>query len=404
MPSDTPEIPRFIVWSKGNPYWRPSKRYAKAQHGMTPQRLTGQQGDGLDHVRDAEALALTKELRKRCGETSNVTLGSWGWLIHNYRNDRFSTFNSVKQNTRDSYAWQIDRWDNAIGHLHISAMNFREIKGIQAVMIEKGRSPDYIHRMFTMLRGLASYGTVALENPDAAKVKGILSEMTFPKAPQRTTYVTREQITAMIAEADARGMEDFALGLTLQWVFALRAVDVRGQWLDVAPGTEGGIIRTTTVLRRKKKLIVSTKRWQDGLTWDHISPDFSRLSKVISKTAKSMPEPMVLDLTATPGVQERLQRLAQRGRVGPVILAGRYPYTINGWNHAWRRLADHLKLPKEITARDIRAGAVTEMKAMGIEATAIRDAAGHSSVTMTNRYMRAQSEGANKVVQLRGGK
>jgi integrase len=403
MPSETPEIPRFIVWSKGHPYWRPSKRYAKAQHGMKPTRLTGQQGDGLDHVRDAEALALTKELRKRCGEDAGFVMGTWGWLIHHYRTDPFSRFAKVKGNTRASYEWQIERWDKAIGHLPISALTFKEINRIEQAMLEKDRSLSYVHRMMTMLRALASYGRQALDSEDAAKVKGILSEMTFSKGPQRTTYVTRDQITAMIAEADARGMEDFALGLTLQWVFALRAVDVRGQWFDVTPGSEGGIVRTTTT-RRGGKVLTTTTRWQDGLTWDHISPDFSRMSKVISKTAKTMQEPMVFDLAATPGVQERLMKLARRGRVGPVILADGYPYTMSGWNNAWTRLRDHLKLPKEITARDIRAGAVTEMKAMGIEATAIRDAAGHSSVTMTNRYMRAQSEGANKVVQLRGGK
>ena len=403
MPYDDPEIPRFIVWSKGHPYWRPSKRYAKVQHGMKPQRLTGQQGDGLDHVRDAEALALTKELRKRCGEDAGFVMGTWGWLIHHYRTDPFSRFAKVKGNTRASYEWQIDRWDKAIGHLPISALTFKEINRIEQAMIEKGRSQSYVHRMMTMLRALASYGRQALDSEDAAKVKGILSEMTFSKGPQRTTYVTREQITAMIAEADSRGMEDFALGLTLQWVFALRAVDVRGQWFEVSPGSEGGIVRTTTT-RRGGKVLTTTTRWQDGLTWDHISPDFSRMSKVISKTAKTMQEPMVFDLTATPGVQERLMKLARRGRVGPVILADGYPYTMSGWNNAWTRLRDHLKLPKDITARDIRAGAITEMKAMGIDAAAARDAAGHRNISTTDRYMRDRSAGANSVVKLRGGK
>jgi integrase len=404
MPYDNPEIPRFIVWSKGFAYWRPSKRYAKAQHGMKPVRLTGQQGDGLDHMRDAEALALTKELRKRCGESSHLTMGTWGWLIHHYQTDPYSRFNSVKENTRESYAWQIDRWDKAIGHLPIAALTFREIKGIEAAMIAKPRTKAYIHRMFTMLRGLCSYGIVALESEAAAKVKGILSEITFPKGPQRNVVVTREQITAIIAEADNQGMEDFALGLTLQWVFALRAVDVRGQWLQVRKATEGGIVRIST-RKIDGKYRAKITRWQDGLTWDDISPDFSTMTKVISKTSKTLDKPITLDLTATPGVQERLRRLARvRDRVGPLILADELPYTMSGWNNAFARIRDKLGLPKEITAMDIRAGAATEMENMGLNNFAMRDALGHSTVQMTSRYARGRSEGANKVVQLRGGK
>jgi len=58
-------------------------------------------------------------------------------------------------------------------------------------------------------------------------------------------------------------------------------------------------------------------------------------------------------------------------------------------------------LPKNIWMMDIRAGAVTEAKGLGVDPFALRDAAQHASVSTTNRYSRIRSEGANQIVQLR---
>jgi len=389
-------------WSRQYLYWRPAPRYKQIAHGMKSTRLTGQKGDGQDAKRAAEARQLTRDLLKLCGEGSDVKMGTWGWVIHQYRTDPYSPMAEVKQNTRDGYEFTISRWEKAIGHMPVRDLTFKEIKRTEAAMKSKGRSSSYIHRMFTMLRGLSNYARAALESEDAERVSSILSTMRFSQAAPRTTFVTRDQITAIVAEADRLGMEDFACGLMLQWVFALRAVDVRGQWFEIDGEANGGITRETQYTKDGQKRRKVT-RWQDGLTWDMIAPDFSTLTKTISKTAKSMPEPICLDLTETPGVQDRLRKLAMRGRVGPVILADKHPYTISGWGHAFARIRDDLKLPKEITARDIRAGALTEMKSLGIDATAARDAAGHANVTTTSRYMRDRSEGANRVVKLRGG-
>lgn len=385
-------------WSGNALYWRPSAAYKGHDHGMASTRLPGTKGDGRDAERAAEARRLTRELLKRVGATADAPVGTWGWLIHRYRTDQFSPIREVKENTRVGYLWSLQKWDAAIGHLPISAMTHNEIKRIEKAMLDKGRSRAYVHRLFTMLRAVVSYGK-AQRIPAAAEVKEVLGELRFRKEASRSVIVTRDQINAIIAEADRRGMEDFACGLLLQWLFAFRAVDVRGQW--VTDSGESGIVRETFYThdgKRRRKIT----RWIDGLTWDMIAPDYSTLTKVISKTERSIAEPIRLDLTATPALQARLRSLAKRGRVGPVILSGDLPYTISGWNHAFARIRDDLGLPKEITARDIRAGALTEMKAMGIDATMVRDAAGHSNVSMTNRYMRDRSAGANTVVRLRG--
>ena len=93
----------------------------------------------------------------------------------------------------------------------------------------------------------------------------------------------------------------------IQFEFALRAVDVRGQWLKTNE-TEGGILRNGL-------------RWQDGLTWDMVDPDLTTMTKLISKTKTSLPEPYKFDLTAVPEIRERLLAIRPQNAVGPVLLA-----------------------------------------------------------------------------------
>lgn len=93
--------------------------------------------------------------------------------------------------------------------------------------------------------------------------------------------------------------------------------------------------------------------------------------------------------------------------MGPILLAkrsGGLPYTASGWNQAWKRMrkiAKVPKVPKEIMMMDIRAGAVTEAKSLGVSEHELRDAAQHLQAQTTNRYSRLRSESANKVARLR---
>lgn len=91
------------------------------------------------------------------------------------------------------------------------------------------------------------------------------------------------------------------------------------------------------------------------------------------------------------------------GRIGPIITSERYgaPYSRYSWVQTFRRLRDHLKLPKNLTIMDTRADGITEAGRGGADPISIRDAAGHANISTTDRYMRGRSENAAKVVQLR---
>jgi len=373
--------------------WKCPRKYREAGYKVTAIKVgpPGHPGDEHQLDRALRCRQLTQEMIRWWDslDQPKISLGSWHYLIARYRRDEFSPINEVKANTRHGYLQQLAKLEAVIGHMPLEDLTYEQIKRLQKAMEQKGRSLSYIHRFFNTLRRVARYGK-ALQIPEAAAVAGTLSEMRFSLPPARQVAPTREQIYQIVAAADAAGLPDFALGILLQYEFTLRAVDVRGQWLPASPQA-GGIIR-------------QGKRWQDGLTWDMFDADLTCFSKVISKTSKSLPEPYHFDLTPLPEIRTRLRLLRPAEPVGPVILSmrsGGLPYTASGWVQAWRRLRDAAGLPQELWMMDVRAGAVTEAKALGVDPYALRDAAQHASISTTNRYSRNRSDGANQIVKLR---
>lgn len=368
-------------------FWKAPKEYRDLGFEPTSVKL-GTIGADSDLDMAREARKLTRQMIEKY-KVPEHPVGTWAWLITRYLTDKYSPFHEVKANTRESYEYYCGRWQRAIGKLKIGALTYEEIMKIQHAMKEKGRSASNIKRMFTHLRIVAGYGK-ALRIPEARDVADTLSEMKFSAGPRRTVHPTRAQIRSIIDEADARGLFAFATGLLIQWTYLLRAVDVRGQWLET-DGKEGGIIR-------------DGQRWQDGLTWDMIEDDLSSFEKVISKTIRTNPEPFRFEITDE--LRGRLRLLGNGGRIGPVITSERYgtPYSRYSWAQTFRRIRDHLKLPKELTIMDTRAGGITEARMMGADPYSLRDAAGHSNLATTDRYTRGRSDGAAKVVHLRNAK
>lgn len=363
-------------------FWRASKRFTR--RGYTPARirLPGGQGDGMDDQRAALCAEYQAAAEAWLAARTEAS-PTWAGLIESYRLDEFSPMQSVKGNTRQSYEWLIRRWEDVLDG-EIAAMDYHAIRSIERDMRAAGGSDSHVHKMFRALRDLTSYGKM-IRSPGAAEVSALLSEIRFKTPPPRSVAPTRAQIRSIIAEADAQGLHAFACGLLIQYELTLRAVDVFGQWVAGA----GGINR-------------NGKRWQDGLTWDMVEPGFRGFSKVISKTARSMPYAIRFGLEDLPEVRSRLRLLYGKGRTGPVIVtaAHRLPYTIFGRSQTFRRLADAVGAT-DITMMDLRAGAVTEAKNLGADPMAMRDAAQHANISTTSRYARDRDTNVANVVRLR---
>ncbi|WP_083101458.1 recombinase [Pseudophaeobacter leonis] len=387
-----------ISWSGKNPkrryaQWKCPPKYVKAGYAISKLKLepAGWASDEHQPNRAFRCRELTRDMLKWYDEQDQPRMdpGTWKYLIARYQADEFSPFQDVKANTRAGYIQQLGKLEQVIGQTVIKDMDYEVIKTIQKAMEAKGRSASYIHRFFNTLRRVSNYGKV-LKIHAAREVADILSEMRFENGSARQVSPTREQVYALIQAADSEGREPDALGSMIQFEFALRAVDVRGQWLKTDE-TAGGIIR-------------NGKRWQDGLTWDMFDANLTTMTKLISKTRKSMPEPYRFDLMSVPEIRRRLLNIQPLEPVGPVILSkrsGDLPYTVTGWSHAWGRLRKKAGIPENIWMMDLRAGAMTEAKSLGADPYMLRDAAQHKEVSTTDRYSRGRSDGANNVVRLR---
>ncbi|QBF32167.1 recombinase [Thalassococcus sp. S3] len=318
-------------------------------------------------------------------------IGTWDWVMQSWVADKYSRYHQGKQNTRESHDYVLRKLSSIIGHMRIEQLTYREMCQIREAMEIKKRSSSYKKKMFGMISTLARYAAGPLRQHQARDVLQDHGEIVIQSDPKRHSAPDAAMIRAIVDEADGRGLFAFATGLLIQWTYMLRAVDVRGQWLD-AEEADGGLYR-------------NGKRWQDGLTWDMFDADLTKFEKVISKTRNSLPETMTF--TVTPEIRSRLALLSNDcRRVGPVIVSERYrrPYTRYSWSQAFRRIRDDLKLPETVWMMDTRAGAITEAQGLVSDPFTLRDAAQHLHVETTDGYARARSENINKVVQLRSSK
>jgi integrase len=59
---------------------------------------------------------------------------------------------------------------------------------------------------------------------------------------------------------------------------------------------------------------------------------------------------------------------------------------------------------KELHLHDLRAKAASQLSESGATTEQVRDALGHSSITMTNNYLRSRARGLHKVYQQRAAR
>ncbi|SEK72354.1 tyrosine-type recombinase/integrase [Pacificibacter marinus] len=392
-----------ISWSKNTASWKAPKRFLEAGYQVKSVnlKLSGNKDDDLQIHRAQRCRELTIAMIDwwDAQDNSGWDVRTWGYVIHRYLTDDVSPYASVKANTQKGYQYTCAYWNKAIGHMKVEKLDFFELKNIEKTMGNKGRSVDFIHRMFTQLRGLARYAAL-LKIEGAADVKETLSNMRIKAPSPSDERPTRKQIEDVVALADAADDKAFAAGLLLQFEFALRGSDVRGQWFEisVAEYLQGGIVRKS---RRASKTIYS--RWQDGLCIEHFDQGMTMFKKVISKTAKSSPKPITFPLDGLPDLRIRLLELKAGRDSGPLIISSRHnlPFEHTAFTAIWRKYAKAAGVPPEIKLKDARAGGLTEAEQMGADPRQLQAAGQHANFSTTQRYLRDNDSQVAQVVRLR---
>lgn len=380
-----------LAWGGRNStfaYWVAPKRYVRA--GWAIKRLPlgrGHKDQPVDLEMAAKCRELTRDmLRWYEDDKPMVDPGSWHWLIGRYKCDTYSPYRSVKANTRHGYNQSLAQVDAVMGGMMIEQTTYETLMQIKQGKQDKGRSKHHIHTWFSTLRRVARYG-VLINAPGAARVSEMLGNLRIEAPAARSKAATHDQIMAIVRAADAEGRDVFAVGLLMQWWFGLRAVDVRGQYLD--------------------------GKWADGITWGMFDDDMTGFEKVISKTRKSLPEAYHFDVTIVPGLRQRLLEIKaslphqwiQPDRPIAVNRRTGRAFTPSGWTQTWADLRAKAGVPKDVWMMDTRAGAITEASSLpGVTTSQLRNAAQHKDAATTGRYIRERSNDLNTVVRLRANR
>jgi hypothetical protein len=381
-------------------FWRPTRKYLDAGYSIKTYDLGGSQGDGLDLERAAQCRALTREMLQWFdGEKQGRKPGTWGWLIARYLSDEFSSYHDVLPQTQDKYRQMMGYIEQAIGNVLIEETDFERMMRWKKAMQDKGRSTHYIKKWFTHWRLVVSHG-IKIGDDHCSKIKAIREEVRIQNPPRRSTYATREQIEAIVAQADRMGRPYLSLAILMRFEFILRGVDVHGQWVK-ANNQQGGVRDGGQI-------------WADGLTWDMFDRDLTSFTKVISKTRKSLTEPYTFSLKHTPEIRERLLAIPKDQRTGPVIklssgkppkngvISRSFKEVLRQVNQA-RKCSDLEAFPDELQIRDTRAGGITEAKSL-VDPTTLQHAAQHTQGATTAIYTRDRSGSANNVVKIRANR
>ena len=346
-----------------------------------------------EEERAAYCQRLYKELTDWLGEQAfdpkQLFDGTIKSLVEIYQVDKQSPFHSVKANTREGYVWELTQIQRRVGNRRLKNLTGHDfLRWYESVKkpATEGAEPHLrkAHGFMTMVRMIINWGIV-LGLPDCERLSLVLSKLRFQQPPSRKTFVSYDQVQAIIPQAHDAGRSSVALAQALQFELTLRQSEVIGQWLKFeGPAPEGG-------------LVYGRRQWGDGLLWSDIDA-----SMILRKSSSKTGQVMEFDLTLYPLVMQEINRVPKERRIGPMIIdeSSGVPYKWNQFSKVWREIARSCGVPDNVWNRDSRAGGVSEATSVaGLEL--VRHHAQHSDPKTTAKYSRDTLEKTSKVAKLR---
>lgn len=369
-------------------YWVALPAAIKSGYPTKTVRLPGNPNDPADYIRIADhCRRLQAEMRQWMDGIRKTThrseYGTVAWICEAFEKDEDTPYRDTRDETQKFYSRHIKTIKETVGEKRLSTIVGKDLRRWYGEWLVQGSRGAY--GCVQTLRRVVSYGAGDLGDDACLRLSAIFKHVRFspPKArKQRPTY---DQIVAFRKEALEEGRPSMALAISLQFDLSLRQKDVIGEW--VADVNATGISR-------------KGKRWQWGLTWDHIDAEMI-LRKPTSKSNGS--EIAEHDLKSYPEVLELLTAIPKERRVGPVIIEERSkaPYLRDYFMRAFRKIANKAEWPKDLRNMDCRAGAISEAFEAGAETSDVMKAATHRQVSTTMGYNRGAVVQSNRVAQLR---
>ena len=289
--------------------------------------------------------ARREDLRSRSGTIAG--------LVDKYRTDARSRYSKVRFKTREHYDTLFKRILEDCGNHKLADLKVEDIERFYKSWIEGGKI-SMGHALIGMLRLLANFGAITLEDRDCDQLSLVLHRMRFSPAAPRTERLTVEQATAISREARKMKRSSIALAQAFQFDCKLRQKDVIGEWV---PGEEP---EESKVLDPE-----NSNKWLRGILWEEIDENL-----ILTHTTSKLQKRIVVDLKAAPMVRQELMlefgSLARNKlpEGGPVIVSevSDLPWYAVEFRRNWRKAADKAGVPRTVRNMDTRSGAISDTK------------------------------------------
>lgn len=383
------------------PYWIPPANDIKA--GYQPKNLA------LDPEASQLELAAAcrqqwedlKTWRKpRALQPANHT---FAWLIDRFENDEHSPFQRVKVKTQDDYRGmnriiraaigerRIDpKREGGISVPRISGDDFRRwhanfgrpvpllddedqpVKDSRGKAVMVPSAPARARAAVTQVRMLIKYGRTILV-PGIKDLCDMLHEMRFPTPAPRNTAPTRDQVDAIVKQAEKDGDLSIAITTLAQYELTERRIHIIGEWV----GDE----------------------WRGGWEWRNYKDGVIGYVQAKRETVER-----VFDLKMIPALYRLVESIPQNMRFGAMIKreATGKPWQRYDYAKRFRVVATAAGVPKTVWSMDMRAGGATEADDIAaITPRMLQDGLGHANLSTQERYRRGKVRNAQKVVELR---
>lgn len=320
-------------------------------------------------------------------------------LIHNYRTDPLSGYQTLRYNTRGAYDSRLKSIETAYGSWRLSAIKARELLGWHAEWLkDENGQPAHLskaHDIMGMLRTLFGLGLTMLEDAECQRLSLIMSKMRFKMGKRRESFMTAEQAVAVRRRAHEVGYPSIALCQAIQFDGTLRQKDLIGEW---EPLSEPGISEVTD----------GNDKWLRGARWEEVDQAFV-FDHTTSKRQKRIKIPLLMcpmvveELCIKAGVSMAELTRDKFPAAGPMIVfeGDGIPWAASTFRSYWRQIADYCGVPKKVWNMDSRAGAITEATLSGVPIEHAKVAATHSDVATTEGYSRGEDEKIANVLRMR---
>ncbi|WP_157928850.1 hypothetical protein [Pararhizobium haloflavum] len=349
-------------------YWDPKRACRKAPSTLPARAIPdGSTDEDIARICQAWTDELLADLEML--EATPAYDGTIGSLITLYMTDAESPYQALKHPTKiRDYQPSLRLISRTVGKRLIVKLTGADFRRWYREWAKDGKIRR-AHGAIRKLRSVMSYGAEQ-RLAGCGQAREILSLIRFCPPGARASKMEYAHARAICEKAIELKRPSIALTQAIQWDTALRRIHVIGEWLPVAGGDEGGIVRGRT-------------KWR-GVTVADLSAD---LVLTVPHTSRNKVATRH-DLKACPLVMWVLDRI-DLPKMGPLIVSEKtgLPYRENYYASDWREIATAAEIPNDVWSMDSRAGAISETEeAMDLDSA--RKLAGHTNARTTLGYVR----------------